>query len=105
MFLSCCASIVISQAIGNLPSVKTRTVTPPVANHVPHLIVDWNRERIHISPDQVKHQLARGQNPILTARVHGTGTDGFLISVFMLQPGQDIIVGDRLAEILKSAIA
>ena len=96
---------VISETLASIPTVKTRTVTPPIANHVPHLIVDWDRGKVRISPDEVKRALASGQPPILTARVHGTGSDGFLISVFMLQPGEDAIVGSRLAEVLRSATA
>jgi len=94
---------VISQAVGDIPTVRTHTVTPPVANHVPHLIVDWDRQRIQLSPTEMKTRLADGDPPILTARVHGTGSEGFLISVFMLQPEEEHIVGTRMADLLKAA--
>jgi len=94
---------VISQAVAEIPTVRTNTVTPPIANHVPHLIVDWDRQRIPLTPAELKQRLASGKPPILTARVHGTGSAGFLLSVFMLQPGEEQVVGSRLAALLRAA--
>lgn len=93
----------IEEAVAKIPSVTTRRVVPPIANHVPHLIIDWNEQQVRITPQQVKVQLADGEPSIATARVHGTGTDGFLISVFMLKPGEADIVAARVAEILRQA--
>ncbi len=53
----------------------------------------------------MKQKLAEGNPPIMTARVHGTGEAGFLISVFMLQPGEDQIVAKRVREILQQAVS
>jgi hypothetical protein len=36
----------------------------------------------------------------MTARVHGTGDHGLLISVVTLQPGEETVVGNRLRELL-----
>ena len=94
---------VISAAIRDIPSVKTRTIVPPIANHVPHLLIDWDEQTLPLTPGQLKQQLAAGDPAIVTARVHGTGSDGFLISVFMLQKGEDAIVGRRLKSILSAA--
>ena len=94
---------VISAAVGNLPTVKTETITPPVANHVPHLLILWDEKRVKITPQQVKATLSQGDPSIVTARVHDTGEEGFLISVFMLQPGEEKIVASRMREILEPA--
>ena len=94
---------VVSKSIADIPSVKTRTVTPPIANHVPHLVITWDESKVRIKPGQVKQKLAQGDPSILTARVHGTGSEGFLISVFVLQPGEDAIVGNRLKSVLRAA--
>ncbi|MFP6769748.1 MAG: hypothetical protein VB859_16350 [Planctomycetaceae bacterium] len=91
---------VIATAVELIPGVTTRIVLPPVANHVPHLLIDWDRNRVKVTPQQVKQALATGDPPILTARVHGTGNKGFLVSVFMLEPGEDAIVGRRLVDAL-----
>ena len=90
----------IASAVRDLPTLTTKTIVPPIANAVPHLLIDWDPERIAVSPTQLRQRLAAGKPPIRTARVHGTGSDGFLISVFMLQPGEDQIVAARLRQTL-----
>ena len=90
----------IAAAIRDLPTLTTNTIVPPIANAVPHLLIDWDREQIALTPAQVGQRLAAGKPPIRTARVHGTGSAGFLISVFMLEPGEDQIVAQRLREAL-----
>jgi L-seryl-tRNA(Ser) seleniumtransferase len=93
----------ISESLADLPTVSTKRIVPPIANHVPHLIVLWDESRIRITLSELKSRLAAGDPSITTARVHGTGDEGFLVSVFMLQPGEDQIVGRRMREILQQA--
>ena len=45
----------------------------------------------------------QGDPPILIGRVSGTGDKGILISVFVLQEGEDRIVADRLHALLDKA--
>ena len=95
---------VIAEAVKDVPTVRARTIVPPVANHVPHLLLLWDEGQLPISPEKVRRQLATGDPPIRTARVHGTGTEGLLISVFMLEPGEDQIVAGRLRAVLLRAV-
>ena len=95
--------VVIEKALRGIPTVTTRTLVPPIANQVPHLLVFWDPDRVRITSAQMKRKLAEGDPSIATARVHGTGDKGFLVSVFMLQPGEDRIVGARLRDILTQA--
>jgi L-seryl-tRNA(Ser) seleniumtransferase len=95
----------IAAAVRALPTVKAETIVPPIANCVPHLLLHWDETRLKLTPEQMKTRLAAGKPSIATARVHGTGETGFLISVFMLQPGEDEIVADRVREILEQARA
>lgn len=92
---------VISAAIKDIPSVTTKSIVPPIANRVPHLLILWDEDELKVTREQLKQRLADGDPPIATARVHGTGDEGFLISVFMLQPGEDSTVGRRLRQILR----
>ena len=93
----------IENAVKSIPTVKAKRIVPPIANRVPHLLIDWDQDHVRVTPSQVKNLLADGEPSIATARVHGTGEEGFLISVFMLKPKEDAIVGDRLRQILKAA--
>jgi L-seryl-tRNA(Ser) seleniumtransferase len=96
---------VIEAALADVPTVECERVVPPVANHVPHLIVSWDEKRVKTSREQVKKDLAAGDPPILIGRIAGTGDKGVLVSVFVLQPGEDRVVADRLRALLKAAAA
>lgn len=96
---------VIDTVLKGIPSVRTEQVVPPIANHVPHVLIHWDEKKVKITRAQMKRKLVEGNPPILTARVHGTGEAGFLISVFMLQPGEDQIVAKRIREILQQAVS
>jgi L-seryl-tRNA(Ser) seleniumtransferase len=91
---------VIEGALKVLP-IKTERIVPPIANRVPHLLLHWDEKKLGITSTQLKKELADGELPIATGRVHGTGTDGFLISVFMLQPGEEQIVAERLVKVFQ----
>ncbi len=95
----------IENSLRDIRTVVTRRIVPPIANRVPHLLIHWDEQQIKITPEQLKQSLADGDPSIVTARVHGTGDTGFLISVFMLQSNEEKIVAQRLAEILRGAAA
>jgi len=94
---------VIEKALVDIPTARVERITPPLANQVPHALIHWDESRLGITPDKMKSDLADGDPSIVTARVHGTGTDGFLVSVFMLQPGEDQVVANRIRDILRAA--
>ncbi|HEX5270522.1 MAG TPA: hypothetical protein VFW33_08560, partial [Gemmataceae bacterium] len=96
---------VIEQALKDVPAVECERVVPPVANHVPHLIVSWDEKRVKTTRERVTRELAEGDPPILIGRVHGTGDKGILISVFVLQDGEDRVVAERLRAVLARAAA
>ncbi|MFM2096276.1 MAG: hypothetical protein RIS70_3400 [Planctomycetota bacterium] len=94
---------VIERRLAEVPTVITRRIEPPVANRFPHLLIHWDEQRIQLGPTELRTKLAAGQPSIATARVHGTGDDGFLVSVVTLQPGEETIVAARLYEFLSRA--
>ena len=94
---------VIETAVAGISTVRTERVVPPIANHVPHVLILWDENRVRVSRDQVKERLAQSDPSIAIGRVRGTGSEGLLISVFMLEPGEDKIVAARLREILERA--
>jgi L-seryl-tRNA(Ser) seleniumtransferase len=46
---------------------------------------------------------AAGNPPVALGRVRGTGDRRLLVSVFLLKPGHDRVVADRLKEVLQAA--
>jgi L-seryl-tRNA(Ser) seleniumtransferase len=90
----------IERALGQVPTLKCERVLPPIANHVPHLLLTWDEKRLRLTREALIRKLAEGDPPIDIGRVRGTGDRGMLVSVFMLQEGQDAIVAARLKEVL-----
>jgi Selenocysteine synthase [seryl-tRNASer selenium transferase] len=102
----------IAEQIKKIPTVETKVFIPPVANHVPHLLVTYDASRIKTTGRQVLEKMREGKprieiNPAtgggpLSAGLPG-GENTIVIGVWMLQPGEDLIVGKRLREVLAGA--
>jgi L-seryl-tRNA(Ser) seleniumtransferase len=95
---------VIEAALNNIPTVKAARITPAIANHVPHVQVTWDEKKVKITRVEVTKQLADGDPSIIIGRVHGSGEKGILISVFVLQEGEEKIIAERLQAILGLAV-
>src|SRR5438445_3045707 len=93
-------SDVIEQALANITTLQCARIVPPIANHVPHLILTWDEKRLKLTRERLTRKLAAGDPSIQLGRVSGTGDKGVLISVFMLQAGEEQIVAERLRAIL-----
>jgi L-seryl-tRNA(Ser) seleniumtransferase len=91
---------VIETALKDVPTLECERIVPPIANCVPHLILSWDEKRLGLTRAQLTKELAAGTPPILIGRVSGTGDKGVLISVFVLEEGQDRIVAERLRRLL-----
>jgi D-glucosaminate-6-phosphate ammonia-lyase len=94
---------VIEQALRDIPTLQCERVVPPIANHVPHLILTWDEKRLKMTHQRLTRELAKGDPPIQIGRVSGTGDKGVLISVFVLQEGEERVVADRLHVLLADA--
>jgi len=88
----------VSRQITNIPGVTTAFFTPDVANHVPHMSITWD-SRVSISPQEVSRMLRSGQPSIVIGG--GEGRPGLGMNSFMLQPGEDQIIADRLSKVLR----
>jgi L-seryl-tRNA(Ser) seleniumtransferase len=95
----------IESAVKDLPSVECERIVPEIANHVPHLIVDWEPKRIRLTKERLMKELAAGDPPIQLGRVSGTGDKGVLVSVLTLADGEERLVAKRLREVFKRAVA
>ncbi len=103
----------VSDYLKNIPTIRSKIVVPEVANHVPHLLLNYDRNRVNISARDVAEQLRRGSpsielNPATGAensRGLTTEPDTVVVGVWMLQPGEEMIVAKRLHEVLSKAAA
>jgi L-seryl-tRNA(Ser) seleniumtransferase len=104
----------IAAKLKTLPTVKAESFIPEVANHVPHLQVTYDQNRIKISATDVMHKLRTGTprielNPGTGGAPASAGLPGgpntIIVGVWMLQPGEDAIVANRLYDVLHSALS
>jgi L-seryl-tRNA(Ser) seleniumtransferase len=88
----------ISRELTKVPGVSTSFFVPDIANHVPHMQITWD-SKVSVEPKQVSKLLRESKPSIVIGG--GEGKPGLSMCSFMLQPGQDKIVAERLAHILK----
>jgi len=98
----------IAAHLKNVPTLTAKTFVPPVANQVPHLLIRYDQQRIKIAPLEVAEQLRQGAPSIelnpATGRDEGIGdANTIVVGVWMLEPGEDMIVARRLREVLMKA--
>ena len=94
---------IIEAAIKDIPALQCERIVPPIANHVPHLLITWDEKRIKLTRQRLTRALFEADPPIQIGRVSGTGDRGVLISVLTLQTGEERIVADRLRAIFRKA--
>jgi L-seryl-tRNA(Ser) seleniumtransferase len=104
----------IAKQVSSLPTVQTQIFIPEVANHVPHLLITYDQSRIQITGNEVKKKMREGKprielNPSTGGEPASAGLAGgpntIVVGVWMLQPGEDMIVGKRLREVLQAAMS
>ncbi len=97
----------------DVPTLRSEVLIPPVANHVPHVVLRYDQQRVKITPREVAQQLRKGTpsielNPATGSPEASAGIpkdpDKIVIGVWMLEPDEDLIVGRRLREVLATAV-
>jgi L-seryl-tRNA(Ser) seleniumtransferase len=98
----------------DIPSVTTEVTVPPLANHIPHLLIRYSQDRVKVSPREVMTELRKGSPSIELNPSTGrnspasagmtTDANTIVVGVWMLQPGEELTVGRRLKEVLGKAV-
>ncbi len=89
----------IEHTAKGIDGVMTTVFVPPVANHTPTLNIYWAKDKIGMSGNDLRERLRDG-NPSIEVR--NGENDGIELTVFMLKPGQERIVAQRISEELQS---
>ncbi|TMU54772.1 aminotransferase class V-fold PLP-dependent enzyme [Flagellimonas algicola] len=89
----------ISDSATSVDGVESEIHVPPHANHVPSLKITWDQNKVKITPEEARKKLKEGHPSIAT--VGNKETIG--ITTWMMVPGQERIVAERLKEILANA--
>jgi len=88
----------VSREITKIPGVATSFFTPDIANHVPHMHISWD-SKISATPQEVSKLLRTAKPAIVMGG--GEGRPGLSLNSFMLKPGEDRIVAEQLARVLR----
>jgi L-seryl-tRNA(Ser) seleniumtransferase len=103
----------IAKHVKTLPTVEAEIFVPPVANHVPHLRITYDMERIKLTGTEVMVKMREGNPRIELNPATGGGSSSaglasgkntIVVGVWMLQPGEDLVVAKRLYEVLQGAM-
>ncbi len=93
----------ISGVITKVPGVSTEFMVPDVANHVPHMRISWDAKHISATPKELSAALRRSKPSIIIgASEQGSGLS---MNSFMLKPGEEKIIAEKLTQILKEHAA
>lgn len=92
----------IENAARTVNGVTTEVTVPPIANHSPALEISWDTNLLKASQSEIRERLLDGEPSVM---VRGSGDNTLNLTVFMLKPGQEKIVADRIQEELSNALA
>jgi L-seryl-tRNA(Ser) seleniumtransferase len=104
----------IAAALKGVPGLECTVALPSVAaNAVPHLLIRCDRQRVKVAPAAVMAELRKGMpgielNPATGRKGAGglpSDENTIVVGVWMLQPGEEAIVGKRLREVLTKSAA
>lgn len=98
---------IIADSVKSIPTMKSSVFMPPIANHVPHLLLSYDPTVLGITPQEVQKKL-RAQTPSIelnpatgnSSRGIPSDENTIVISTWMLQPGEAEIVGRSLRAVL-----
>jgi L-seryl-tRNA(Ser) seleniumtransferase len=102
----------IAAQLKGIPTLDTKILIPnTAANAVPHLLLRYDTQKIKITPAEVMAELRRGTPSIelnpQTGKKAGAGLPSdestIVVGVWMLEPGEDLIVARRLKDVLARA--
>jgi uncharacterized pyridoxal phosphate-dependent enzyme len=88
----------ISAEITRAPGISTSFSVPDIANHVPHLEIHWDPRHISLEPADAVRQLRSGKPSIVLA----SNDSGLIMNSFMLQPGEEKMIAERLAQLFSA---
>jgi L-seryl-tRNA(Ser) seleniumtransferase len=103
---------VIVSAVKGIPSVTTETVVPKIANHVPHLLIRFDPSVRGVTTTEIVTALRNGTPSIELNPNTGhppnqgipSDANTLVVGVWMLQPGEDAVVGRRIREALTKKV-
>ncbi len=101
----------IARRVATIPGVSSAVREPSgLSNRSPSLTISWDAAALHITGEELAEQLARSTPRIAVGAGRqgsgpAAGTTSISITAWMMQPGEDAIVGDRIHGVLSATRA
>ena len=83
----------------SVKGVEIEIHVPEIANHVPSLRIRWDQKQIKITPPEMRDALLNGHPSIETKG----GAESVDITTWMMNPGEERIVAERIGNLLSDA--
>jgi uncharacterized pyridoxal phosphate-dependent enzyme len=101
----------IASRVSKIDGVKTDVRQPRgLSNHTPGLVITWDPAKLGITGEELTHILYTTEPRITLAGGGGGGRGnrapnetGISITAYMMSPGEDKIVGDRIHQVLSAS--
>ncbi len=97
---------VITDSVAQNKAIKSEVHVPPIANHVPHITLSWEKAALKLTADNVRKQMRESKPSIEIAPNSSPAEDAVQeigIGVWQMQPGEAEIVARRLREVFQPA--
>jgi D-glucosaminate-6-phosphate ammonia-lyase len=91
---------VIAREIRGVRGVTSKRVVPEIPHHRPQLHLNWDSNEVSLTAAQLSTILRSGEPRIELPPMQGLVAAELDVAVWMLRPGEDIIVGRRIREAL-----
>lgn len=97
---------IIGDAATSQKGVKAEVYVPPIANHVPHVRITWNKSDLNVTGPDIRRKLREGE-PAIELVPGGSQASAeaqeLAVGVWQMQPGEAEIVAKRLKQVMKPA--
>jgi L-seryl-tRNA(Ser) seleniumtransferase len=98
----------LANSLADIDALKVEIFTPTIANHVPHLKVTWDQDRLKVSADDIRLQLRSGAVSIEAVPTYSyesaADSEEIRFGVWMMQPNEAETVAQRLREVFLHAV-
>lgn len=91
----------ISKRASTIDGIETAVREPNgLSNHSPSLVISWDPAKFHVIGEEIAEELARTKPRIALGGGSQNGKASITVTPWMMQPGDDKVVADRIHEVL-----
>jgi len=91
----------MEKILSTVPGIHTGHFVPDVANHVPHLYLQWDETAMGLTKAQCGQQLRDGEPSVEV--LEDDYPYGLSVTPFMMKPGEELIVARRMKAVFLEA--